>query len=129
MEVSRTRALVCAALFWAFIYGTAVFGQKNASYAIVEGTVFRDPGFALADAKVVIEPAGSTGKKAPKKQQTTTNYRGEFVFRVPAVEAKYTVSASMKGFKGDQKEASIAGGGVPGSERVAVNLVLAPDAK
>lgn len=114
-----------AILFGALLGAAAFGGQKNASYAIVEGTVFRDPGYALADAKVVIAPR--EGKS--KKQEATTNYRGEFQFRVPAVEAVYIVKASKKGFHPDQKEAAVTGGGVAGSERVEVNLVLSPESK
>lgn len=104
----------------------AAGGQKERSYAIVEGTVFRDPGLAVPDAKVVIQLRD--GDK-PKKQETTTNYRGEFQFRVPAVQAVYTVKASLKGYRPDQKEASITGGGVAGAERTEVNLVLEPESK
>lgn len=109
---------VLAGLLCALALGAA--GQKNASYAIVEGTVFRDPGLAVLDAKVTIEETG--GKK--KKQETATNARGEFLFRVPAVEASYVVRASMKGYRSEEKEAKVAGGAAPGQERVEVNLVL-----
>lgn len=114
----------CGVLFCAL-----ALGQKNASYAIVEGTVFRDPGYALADAKVTLRASEPAAGKQAKKQEATTNFRGEFLFRVPAVEAKYVVTANRKGFKEDSKEAAISGGGVPGAERVEVNLVLSPEAK
>ncbi len=96
--------------------------QKNgAPAAVVAGTVFRDPGYALPDAKVVLSAAG---EKPKKLQETTSNYRGEYAFRVPAREAKYVVKAAMKGYRPDQKEVSISG-----EERVDVNLVLVPEAK
>ncbi len=101
-------------------------GGKNSSYAIVEGTVFRDPGFAVPEAKVTLQ---ARGEAKSKKQEATTNYRGEFEFRVPAVQAVYVVRAAAKGYRPDEKEASITGGGVPGSERVDVNLVLSPESK
>jgi hypothetical protein len=104
----------------------ALAGQKNGAYAIVEGTVFHEPGLALADAKVELQLRDET--KA-KKQEAATNYRGEFLFRVPAKEAVYIVKASMKGFEPQQKEAAVAGGAVSGEERVTVNLVLAPKRK
>ncbi|HTS77919.1 MAG TPA: carboxypeptidase-like regulatory domain-containing protein [Bryobacteraceae bacterium] len=110
----------------AILFCALAFGQKNASYSIIEGAVFRDPGLALADAKVVLQ--AKDNPKA-KKRETTTNFRGEFEFRVPAVEAVYVLKATMKGFRADQKEAQVAGGGVPGSERVEVNLVLSPESK
>ena len=117
--------IACAILFGGLLHAPAFGGQKNASYAIVEGTVFRDPGYALADAKVVIE--SRQGKS--KKQEATTNYRGEFQFRVPAIQGVYVVKAPMKGLRAEQKEAAITGGGVAGSERVEVNLVLSPESK
>ena len=86
--------------------------------------MFREPGLAVPDAKVVIEERGD--KK--KKQEAATNYRGEFLFRVPAVEAVYTVRASLKGYRTGEKEAKVAGGAAPGQERVEVNLVLEAEA-
>ena len=89
------------------------------SYAIVAGTVFRDPGYALPDAKVVL-----IDSKEKKRQNTVTNYRGEFSFRVPPREAKYVVRATMKGYRPGQKEAAI-----NGADHIDVNLVLVPESK
>jgi hypothetical protein len=101
-------------------------GPKNAAYAVVEGTVFHDPGLALAHAKIVIQ---LRDEPKSKKQQATANDRGEFEFRVPATTAVYVVKATMKGFHPDQKEAAIAGGAATGQERVTINLVLSPESK
>ncbi|MBZ5601482.1 MAG: carboxypeptidase-like regulatory domain-containing protein [Acidobacteriia bacterium] len=109
-------AAVCASV--ALIPAQA---QKNAPFAVVAGTVFRDPGYALADAKVTLSAAGVKPKKL---QESISNYRGEFAFRVPAREAKYVLKATMKGYRPDEKEASISG-----EERIDVNLVLVPEAK
>jgi hypothetical protein len=132
MEV--TRRLLAAAVFWlagALACGSAA-GQKNASYAIVEGTVFHDPGLALPDARVVLQlrddPASKKDPRA-KKQEAVTNYRGEFQFHVPATAAVYVVKATMKGFHPEQKEAEVAGGAASGEERVTVNLILSPESK
>ena len=120
MEVSL-RAI--PALLLAAAAAFPASGQKQTdSYAIVAGTVFRDPGYALPDAKVVLSAAGAP--KAKKLQEAVTNYRGEFLFRVPAREGKYVIKAAMKGFKPESKETSVSG-----SERVDVNLVLLPEAK
>jgi hypothetical protein len=113
--------------------GLAAAGQKNASYAVVEGTVFRDPGLALPDAKVIIQlrdipESKKSGPKA-KKQEAITNYRGEFQFHVPATAGVYVVTATVKGFHPDHKEAAISGGAPDGQERVTVNLVLSPETK
>jgi hypothetical protein len=96
--------------------------KKAGSYAVVSGTVFRDPGYALPDAKVVLLAANDP--KARKLQEAVSNYRGEFTFRVPPRESKYVVKASLKGFRPDVKEAVISG-----EERIDVNLVLVPESK
>lgn len=116
-------ALLALVLIPAFGSPVSSEDQKQTQeYAIVAGTVFRDPGLALPDVKVVL--SASADPKAKKLQEAVTNYRGEFLFRVPTHEAKYVVKAAMKGYKPDQKEAS-----VNGPERVDVNLVLVPEAK
>lgn len=91
-------------------------------YAIVAGTVFREPGFALPDANVVLLLAGDP--KVKKLQQAVTNFRGEFAFRVAPAPATYVVKASLKGFHSEEKEAS-----VTGEERIEVTIVLAPESK
>ena len=91
-------------------------------YAIVAGTVFREPGFALPDANVVLMLRGDP--KARKLQQAVTGFRGEFAFRVAPAPATYVVKASLKGFHPEEKEAAIGG-----EERVEVTLVLAPESK
>ena len=102
----------------ALILMNAALALAQPKAAIVAGTVFRDPGFAMPEAKVVL-------MAGPRKvQESTTNYRGEFLFRVPAKEAKYVVRATMKGYRPDEKEAEI-----QGEERVDINLVLKPESK
>ncbi len=127
MEVKPRRLFVATVLLLACSSGA--YSQKASSYAIVEGTVFRDPGLAVPDAKVILELKSAKDAVKFKKQEQTTNYRGEFHFNVPAVEAVYVVRTSMKGFRGDEKEAAITGGGAPGQERAEVNLVLEPESK
>lgn len=123
MNGSKLACLVAAiALATLALAGDA----KNASYAVIEGTVFHEPGFALPDAKVVLQ---ARDDPKAKKQQAVTNYRGEFVFHVPATQAVYVLTASMKGFRPEQKEAAIQGGAAPGQERVDVNLVLQQESK
>jgi hypothetical protein len=92
------------------------------SYAIVSGTVFRDPGFALPDANVVLTLKGDP--KSKKLQQAVANFRGEFAFRVPPTPATYVVKASLKGFHPEEKEAVISG-----EERIEVTLTLTPESK
>ena len=96
------------------------------SYALVSGTVFRDPGFALPNVAVTLTPA--LPDEAPsakiKKLQTVTNPRGEFIFRVPPSKMRYTVKASAKGYREEEKTVE-----VEGETRVEVTLLLREEPK
>ena len=96
------------------------------SYAVVSGTVFRDPGFALPNATVTLTPAPSQPVPPAKlkKQQTVCNARGEFVFRVPPVSMHYTVRAAAKGYRDDEKPID-----VEGEARVEVTFSLHAESK
>ena len=96
------------------------------SYAVVSGTVFRDPGFALPNATVTLTPAPSQAAPSAKfkKQQTVCNARGEFVFRVPPVSMHYTVRAAAKGYRDDEKPID-----VEGEARVEVTFSLHEESK
>src|SRR5689334_23863138 len=62
--------------------GTKKKAQKEAEpYAVIAGTVFRDPGFAQPGASVVLALKSAPGKKL---LEVTSSPRGEFTFRVPA---------------------------------------------
>lgn len=91
-------------------------------HATVAGTVFRDPGFALPGATVVL--IRKDDPKAKKLAQTLTNDRGEFSFEVPPDTATYIVKASRKGFQPEQKEATVSVG-----ERIEVTLSLSQESK
>ncbi len=98
-------------------------GQKKPPpHAVVAGTVFRDPGFALVDADVVLMLKNDV--KTKKLQQVTSNYRGEFAFEVPANSATYVVKASRKGYRPEQKEVMVSG-----EERIEVTLSLVAESK
>src|ERR1700730_15801606 len=96
------------------------------SYALVSGTVFRDPGFALPNATVTLTPnppqEGSPAKI--KKLQTVSNSRGEFVFRVPEASMRYTIRAAAKGYHEEEKSVE-----VQGETRVEVTLTLHQESK
>ncbi len=118
--MSGSRLIASVGLAFALAAGGSAQQKKApAPYAIVEGTVFKDPGLALPGAKVVLTLRDDV--KSKKLQEAETNYRGEFLFRVAPAEAKYLVKASLKGFFPDEKEAAVSG-----EERVSVNLVLVP---
>jgi hypothetical protein len=117
------RVAILAVALPLFLSAVSLAGDKKpAAYAVVAGTVFRDPGYALPDAKVVLMRRAEP--KPKKLQESTTNYRGEFLFRVPPVEATYVLKATLKGYRPEEKEAMISG-----EEHIDVNLVLTPESK
>ena len=107
-----------------------LFAGKKKSvdlYAIIGGTVFRDPGFALRGAEVTLEPVKAVinGSKL-KLQHAISDARGEFAFRVPPLEgAKYKVTAKMAGMTPETKLAETRGG----EERIDVTFMLLPASK
>jgi len=121
---SLTRVVAMAAA--AVLFSTAAAAQKRKPaaepYAIVGGQVFREPGFALPEAKITIA-LKDAGLKA-KKLETMSSPRGEFTFHVPPSPAVYVVRVSCKGYIAQEKEAQ-----VNGEERVEVTFVLAPESK
>jgi hypothetical protein len=120
----RTNGSRLATLLVALCSLLLVAGKKDdsAPYAVIAGTVFRDPGFALPDATVTLMLRGDP--KPKKLQQAVSTARGEFSFRVPPASATYIVKASLKGFKPEEKEAPVSG-----PERVEVTLTLEPESK
>lgn len=97
--------------------------SSPAAYALVAGTVFRPPGFALPGAEVVITPAASrSGKTKFKKEKVKTDARGEFAVRLPPVPLSYSVRVEMKGFKSSEKSVSI-----EGEERKDLTFQLEPE--
>jgi len=103
----------------------AVSGSKKHKdaepYGIVAGTVFRDNGYALPGAKVVISPDPQAGQMPVKIEypRAISDNRGEFAFRVPVNAMRYTVKAEMKGFEPAQKSVDI-----EGEVRMDVSLIL-----
>jgi hypothetical protein len=112
---------VCGALM--------VAGDKKKSSdpdTVIAGTVFRDPGYALPEATVIL--VRRDDPKHKKLAEQTTNFRGEFLIHVPAGEpgnpAVYVVKASSKGFRAEEKEAA-----VTGLDRVELMFTLEPEKK
>ena len=98
--------------------------KADEPYSIVGGTVFRDDGFALPGAEVVIAPKLADGSQLKLKiTRAISDDRGEFAFRVPGTAAQYKVKASAKGFKSEEKPAQITFEG----ERVDVTFLLEPE--
>jgi hypothetical protein len=96
--------------------------KSTDSDTVIAGTVFRDPGFALPEATVSL--VRRDDPKHKKLAEMTTNFRGEFAIHVPATTAMYVVKASAKGFRAEEKEAS-----VTGLDRVDLMFTLEPEKK
>ncbi len=102
--------------------GHAEKNHQNASvYAVVGGTVFRESGYALPGAEVVIAPDPQPGQEAVRihAPKAISDNRGEFAFRLPVTAMRYTVKAHLKGYEPQQKSVD-----VEGEQRVDVTLIL-----
>ena len=112
-------ALLCPAAFSA-----KKDKQKEAAapFAVIAGTVFRPPGFALpgVDVQIVPEQKEAGGVKL-KKADVVTNTRGEFALRVPPVPASWRVNVKSSGYKPEQRSVS-----VEGEQRFDLSIVLEP---
>ena len=83
--------------------------------------MFRESGYALPGAEVVIVPDPQNGQTPVKIRypKAVSDSRGEFAFRVPVTAMRYTVKASLKGFTAQQKSVDI-----EGEQRTDVTLIL-----
>ena len=90
-------------------------------YALIAGSVFRPKGTSMPSVEVVLtaEPDEKQAGKKPKAQKQTSNFRGEFSFRVPAKPMRYTLSVRSSGYKPLTKTVQVAG-----DERQDVSLML-----
>jgi hypothetical protein len=84
--------------------------DRQKAFAVVAGTVFRDPGFAFPGVAIVLEPApeGKTSLKV-KKMEAVSDSRGEFAFRVPAVAMRYNLIFQAAGYGIEKRTVTIAG--------------------
>jgi len=101
--------------------GHAEKNHQSGVYAVVGGTVFRESGYALPGAEVVIVPDPQPGQERVKihEPKAISDHRGEFAFRVPLTAMRYTVKAHLRGFEPQQKSVDI-----EGEQRVDVTLIL-----
>jgi hypothetical protein len=90
-------------------------------FAMIAGTVFRPPGFALPGAVIQIEPESESKSK---KIKAVSDSRGEFAVRVPPVPMKYTVTVNSNGYQAQQKTVAI-----EGEQRKDLSFQLEPEAK
>lgn len=79
-------------------------GDKPSESAVVAGTVFREPGFALPGAEVTLTVKIKPEKvKTPKVQKKVSDARGEFAFYVPPRKAQYLVTVKARGHVQQEK--------------------------
>jgi hypothetical protein len=112
-------------LFLAILSAVVMAGDKKKPgdpETVIAGSVFHDPGYALPEATVTLLLRDDPKHK--KLAQLETTYRGEFAFHVPSTPAVYVVKASAKGYRSEEKEAS-----VTGPDRVDLTFTLEPETK
>lgn len=100
--------------------------KPKPAFAVIAGSVFRDPGFAFPGASVILQPdpdpkTSVKVKVKIKTMKTVADTRGEFSFRVPAVPMRYTLTIQATGFSSETKTISIGG-----EERQEVFVTLKP---
>lgn len=92
--------------------------RKAAGTAVIAGTVFREPGLALAGAEISLDPDADYRPEPPaadakppkvKPMKIVSDGRGEFAFHVPAAPMRYYISVKAAGWKPDRKTITIAG--------------------
>lgn len=120
-KTTRRTRIVSVAVF--ALAAALAFGQDKPRagepYALIAGTVFRDPGFALPGAKVVLSLESRPDKKLQEQISSPT---GEFAFRVKPDANRYLVRATFKGFLPASKSVEITG-----QEQARATLVLVPE--
>jgi hypothetical protein len=96
--------------------------EAPAPYAVIAGTTFRPPGFALPGATVRISPETpeSSGIRL-KAAEAVTSPRGEFAFRVPAVPAHWLVRVQCNGYHAQTRTLSI-----DAEQRLDLSFLLEP---
>lgn len=122
---SRLAAFAIATLFCA---PAPVVAKKEKSkdsqavFALIAGTIYRPPGFALPGVEVKLVPESSESQNVKlKKAEAVTDARGEFAVRVPAVPAKWRVDVKVNGYRLEQRSVS-----VTGEQRVDLSIILEP---
>jgi hypothetical protein len=96
--------------------------DKPAPHALIAGTTFRPPGFALPGSRVRIEPrSAESGGVRLKPAESVTDSRGEFAVRVPVVPMEWTVHVHADGYHPQARTVS-----VDGEQRVDLSFVLEP---
>jgi hypothetical protein len=95
-------------------------------YVLLDGTVFKENGFALPNAEVVVipDPPPDAPRPKAKKMQVVSDSRGEFAFRLPTGSMRYIIKVSAKGFRNEEKSVR-----VQGEDRLDVTFQLHEESK
>jgi Carboxypeptidase regulatory-like domain len=109
----RKKRIISLLLLAAAFALPGVADKKKAAepYFLLDGTVFRESGFALPNAEVLVipDPAAGSPPAKIKKMQAISNSRGEFAFRLPATPMHYVVRVSAKGYHNEEKPVTVEG--------------------
>ena len=111
----RTKTTIGVSLFAVLFFLTPAVvpgaEQQSGAYAVIAGTVFRENGLSLPLAELTLSqttpPEGARKKMKPLR--ATSDSRGEFAFRVPALKAAYKVEARAQGYQTETKEVAVGG--------------------
>jgi hypothetical protein len=125
----RKRTGISLLLLAAAFLVPAQAAKKKAAlqpYALLEGPVFRETGFSLSNAEIVVtpDPPPDTPPAKLAKMQTVSDARGEFAVRLPTASMRYTVKVSAKGYRSEEKSVT-----VQGEDRVDVTFQLHQESK
>ena len=96
--------------------------KAPAAQAVLAGTVFRDSGFSLRGAEIVVT-AESDGpsKRKPAEWRAVSDARGEFALRLPAGPGRYNVVVRASGYRPQEKKVVFGG-----DERLDFTFLLEP---
>jgi hypothetical protein len=122
----RKKSISLLLLAVAFALPVLAARKKPEPYVLLYGTVFRETGFTLPNADVIVVPDASSDTAAPKmkKMEAVSNGRGEFAFHLPTGNGRYIVKVSAKGYRSEEKPVTI-----QSEDRVDVTFQLDPESK
>lgn len=114
--------IACLALGLIWLPAPAQKRRQPSPQAVIAGTIFREPGFAVAGAEALLTAESPpAAQKRFRPMRATASARGELFFYVPAGPAKYRVRASARGLEPQEREVEI-----HGEERVDLYFNLKP---
>jgi Carboxypeptidase regulatory-like domain len=128
MKRRRRKKRIISLLILAAAFALPGLGDKRKAaepYVLLDGTVFRESGFALPNAEVVVVPDPPPDpRQKVKKFEAVSDSRGEFAFRLPTTGTRYIVKVRAKGFRNEEKSVT-----VQGEDRVSVTFQLHEESK